>query len=196
MFDFIPHLYENHNKKINLIYKVNTVLDEDEIKSEGNIKLPTGESVTLPGENENHITVKPGTEGEAPTINKDGNVIVPEGGKVNLPNIGEVTVPSGSIVKPNGTIEYPNGETIINPDGTVTVQGTNGDSVTVPLIQTEEGSIILPEVNGDGDITLPNGGIIKLPGNEASITIPNGSTINSEGNIQVPTGGANVDKGV
>ena len=29
----------NHNKKINLIYKVNTVLDEDEIKSEGNINL-------------------------------------------------------------------------------------------------------------------------------------------------------------
>jgi len=29
----------NHTKKINLIYKVNTVLDEDEIKSEGNINL-------------------------------------------------------------------------------------------------------------------------------------------------------------
>ena len=29
----------NHNKKINLIYKVDTVLDEDEIKSEGNIVL-------------------------------------------------------------------------------------------------------------------------------------------------------------
>ncbi len=29
----------NHIKKINLIYKVDTVLDEDEIKSEGNIKL-------------------------------------------------------------------------------------------------------------------------------------------------------------
>ena len=29
----------NYNKKINLIYKVDTVLDEDEIKSEGNIKL-------------------------------------------------------------------------------------------------------------------------------------------------------------
>ena len=29
----------NKIKKINLIYKVNTVLDEDEIKSEGNIKL-------------------------------------------------------------------------------------------------------------------------------------------------------------
>ena len=29
----------NHTKKINLIYKINTVLDEDEIKSEGNINL-------------------------------------------------------------------------------------------------------------------------------------------------------------
>ena len=29
----------NHDKQINLIYKIDTVLDEDEIKSEGNIKL-------------------------------------------------------------------------------------------------------------------------------------------------------------
>ncbi len=125
---------------------------------------PDGSS-TVPGKDgdpktgDDNITVHPGDDGQPVIPDENGYITVPEGGSVTDGNGDEITIPGTGDPLPPGTI--------ITPDGTIILPGTDDNGDPLPPVIDDDGTIIIPPgsevidwpVTSDDDvIDLPGGG--------------------------------------
>ena len=138
--------------------------------SSGTTELKTGETV----ETENGSITNYGKTVELESKGNTTTVTLPDSGEVTVDESGNVNVPNGSIVETGkATVALPSGGKV-SSDGTITADELQVGDVTVKGKNST--------FDTDGNISIPNGGIIGKDGTAEKI-ISGGAVIDTEGNV-------------
>lgn len=92
-------------------------------------------------------------------------------------------------LKPGETVETGNGVTITNNGDNITLEDGSGSTTTVTPPESEDFSDGA-EVDGDGNVTVPDGSTVTPPGGPDITVGEQGGTVDEDGNVTLPGGGS------